>query len=44
MTILLKLNYSEQHLDFNKVSHEKGLICENKMLEAFFMVAATGIK
>ena len=32
---LLKPNCSEQHLDFNKVSHEKGLVCENEMLEAF---------
>lgn len=37
MMILLKPNYSEQHPDFNKVSHEKGLIGENKILEAFFM-------
>lgn len=35
--ILLKPNCFEQYLDFNKVSHEKGLICENKMLEVFFM-------
>lgn len=45
MMILLKLNCSE-HVDFNKVSHEKGQILEKKNVGSLFYgtVAATGIK